>query len=203
MTQCRRMLHPSRCVFLSSSHAAVLAGPSPALKLPAFRAGSRLFCCVCSSGQGRGSVGAPAMLQLSTPLCYYSYRRPMASAPGGVCQACSSRLADGLETWLPVCELLHQVGPERMRAWMRLIGWERGQNLSQADAKQPLSVFPQPAQTASVRTSSCRKATIQGRCKKGSSASPCQSRSRVKSCFHFFVEGAFERRRIAPVKIPY
>lgn len=179
----------------------MLAGPPPALKLAAFRAGSCLFRCVRSSGQGQRSVGAPAMLQLSTPLCYHSYRRPTAPAPGRVCRACLSRLADGLETRLRVRKLLHQVGPERMLgsvgAWMRLIGWERGRSLSQADAKQPLSIFPQPAQTASIGTGLCRKAAVQGRCKKGSSASLCQSCSCMKSCFRLFVEEEFEKGRVA------
>lgn len=113
-----------------------------------------LLCSPLRAGTG-GSLGTPGMLSLSTPLCYCSYRQPMASAAGGVCWACSSRLADSLETWPCVCKLLHQVGPERMRAWMRLIGWERGQSLRQAEAKQPLSVFPQPVQMASIGTGLC------------------------------------------------
>ena len=111
----------------------------------------------------------------------------MASALGGVRRACSSRLAGGPESWLRVCRLLHQAGPEMMRAWMRLLGWERELSLSRGDASQPHSVLLQPAQAAPVGTGSCRKAAMQGRCEKGSSASLCRSCRRVKNCFHLLV----------------
>lgn len=204
MTQCRRILHPSRCVFLSSSHATMLPGSSPALKLTAFRASSCLFRGVCSSGQGQGGLWAllrcrnPALLSVITLI---SGRWPLLRL------GCA-RFAH--PSWQTVprhgslspnsCVKSAQRGT---RAWMRLIRWEGGQSLSRTDAKRLLSVLPQPAQMASIGTRLCRKATIQGGCEKGSSASPCQSRGHMRSCFHLFVEGGFEGGRVAHIKIPY